>query len=57
MIGKSFKANGPEYYVLAFSSKAAQDDYTYNIMEIFIVRYNSSGHSNVSGIFHDAEAY
>ena len=37
VIGKSFKANGPEYYVLAFSSKAAQDDYTYNIMEIFIV--------------------
>ena len=58
VIGKSFKANGPEYYVLAFSSKAAQDDYTYNIMEnIYSFRYNSSGHSNVSGIFHDAEAY
>lgn len=37
VIGKSFKANGPEYYVLAFSSRADQDDYIYNIMEIFIV--------------------
>lgn len=37
VIGISFKANGPEYYVLAFSSKTDQDNYIYNIMEIFIV--------------------
>ena len=33
VIGKSFKANGPEYYVLAFSSKAAQDDFYERIFD------------------------
>ncbi|WP_295130779.1 HAMP domain-containing sensor histidine kinase [Ruminococcus sp.] len=35
--GVSFVANGPEYYVLAYSPKSEQDNYTKNIMEIFMV--------------------
>ena len=35
--GVSFKANGPEYFVLAYSPKSEQDNYTKNIMEIFLV--------------------
>ena len=35
--GVSFAANGPKYYVLAYSPKSEQDNYTKNIMEIFMV--------------------
>ncbi|WP_296795946.1 HAMP domain-containing sensor histidine kinase, partial [Ruminococcus sp.] len=35
--GDSFTANGPRYYVLAYSPKSEQDNYTKNIMEIFMV--------------------
>lgn len=35
--GVSFTANGPKYYVLAYSQKSEQDNYTKNIMEIFLV--------------------
>lgn len=37
IMGVSFRANGPEYYVLAYSPKSEQDNYTKNIMEIFMV--------------------
>lgn len=37
IMGVSFTANGPQYYVLAFSSKSDQDNYIWNIMEIFII--------------------
>ncbi|MGN0595611.1 MAG: sensor histidine kinase, partial [Hominimerdicola sp.] len=35
IMGVAFKANGPQYYILAYSSKADQDNYIWNIMEIF----------------------
>lgn len=35
--GDSFTANGPRYYVLAYSPKSEQDNYTKNIMEIFMI--------------------
>ena len=37
IMGVSFSANGPTYYVLAYSPKSEQDNYTKNIMEIFLV--------------------
>ena len=37
IMGQKFKANGPDYYVLAYSFQSEQDNYTWNIMEIFIV--------------------
>ena len=37
IMGVSFQANGPLYYVLAYSPKSTQDSYTQNIMEIFMV--------------------
>ena len=37
IVGISFKANGPQYYILAFSSKSDQDHYIWNIMEIFCI--------------------
>lgn len=37
IVGTSFTANGPAYYVLAYASKADQEGYVWNIMEIFIV--------------------
>lgn len=37
IMGVSFSANGPEYYMLAYSSKADQDNYIWNITEIFCV--------------------
>ncbi|MBQ8108072.1 MAG: HAMP domain-containing histidine kinase [Ruminococcus sp.] len=37
IIGVKFKANGPEYYVLSFAPKSVQDNYTQNIMQIFLV--------------------
>ena len=35
--GDTFTANGPRYYVLAYSPKSEQDNYTKNIMEIFMI--------------------
>lgn len=35
IVGISFEANGPSYYLLAVSSKSNQDYYIWNIMEIF----------------------
>lgn len=37
IMGASFSANGPKYYILAYSAKSEQDNYIYNIMEIFCV--------------------
>lgn len=37
IMGMKFSANGPEYYMLAYSSKSEQDNYTWNIMEIFLI--------------------
>lgn len=37
IMGVRFKANGPEYVMLAFSTKSAQDNYTKNIMQIFVI--------------------
>ena len=37
IIGVKFKANGPDYYVLSFAPKSVQDNYTKNIMQIFLV--------------------
>lgn len=37
IMGVSFRGNGPQYYILAYSPKSAQDNYVRNIMEIFIV--------------------
>lgn len=37
IMGVQFKANGPTYYMLAYSPKSDQDDYIWNIMEIFII--------------------
>ena len=35
IVGISFEANGPSYYLLAVSTKSNQDYYIWNIMEIF----------------------
>lgn len=35
IMGIKFKANGPEYYMLAYSSQSNQDEYIWKIMEIF----------------------
>lgn len=35
IVGEKFSANGPDYYMLAVSAQADQDDYIWNIMEIF----------------------
>ena len=35
IVGMKFTVNGPEYYLLAFTPKAAQDDYTFQIMRIY----------------------
>ena len=35
IVGVSFEVNGPIYYVLAVSTQSNQDDYIWNIMEIF----------------------
>ena len=35
--GMKFSANGPDYYMFAYSSKTQQDDYMWNITEIFII--------------------
>lgn len=37
IMGVSFRGNGPQYYVLAYSPKSSQDNYVRNIMEIFII--------------------
>lgn len=37
IVGVRFKANGPEYYLLAFTPKAAQDDYSRQIMRIYAI--------------------
>ena len=37
IMGVSFKANGPQYYILAYCSKTGQDNYIWNIMEIFVM--------------------
>jgi signal transduction histidine kinase len=37
IMGISFKANGPRYYMFAYTGKSVQDSYTWNIMQIFIV--------------------
>ncbi|MBR1739229.1 MAG: HAMP domain-containing histidine kinase [Ruminococcus sp.] len=37
IMGLSFRANGPEYYVIAYSGRSVQDNYTQNIMEIFVI--------------------
>lgn len=37
IMGVSFTANGPKYYVIAYSPQSEQDNYTKNIMEIFMV--------------------
>lgn len=37
IIGVSFQGSGPMYYVLAYASKTAQDDYMKNIVEIFLI--------------------
>lgn len=37
IMGVSFVANGPAYYVLAYSPQSEQDNYTRRIMEIFFV--------------------
>lgn len=35
IMGVKFSANGPNYIMLAYSTKSAQDNYTKNIMQIF----------------------
>ena len=37
IVGLRFKVNGPEYYVLALTPKAAQDDYIWQILRIFLI--------------------
>lgn len=37
IMGISFRGNGPQYYILAYSPKSSQDNYVRNIMEIFVV--------------------
>lgn len=37
IMGVSFKANGPQYYLIAYSPKSDQDSYIWTIMEIFIM--------------------
>lgn len=37
IMGMSLSANGPKYYILAYSSKSEQDNYIWNIMEIFCI--------------------
>ncbi len=37
VVGMSFTANGPTYYILGVSEKSGQDDYIWNIMEIFAI--------------------
>ncbi len=37
LTGMSFKSSGPLYYMIAYSSKTQQEDYMWNITEIFIV--------------------
>lgn len=36
IMGVRFSANGPDYVMLSYSTKSAQDNYTKNIMQIFI---------------------
>lgn len=36
IMGVRFSANGPDYVMLAYSTKSAQDNYTRNIMQIFL---------------------
>lgn len=35
--GMSFSGNGPTYYMLAFSSKTQQENYMWNITEVFLI--------------------
>ena len=37
IMGLTFRANGPDYYVLAYSFQSEQDDYIWSILEIFVV--------------------
>ena len=37
IMGVRFRVNGPEYYALALTPKAEQDDYTWQIMRIFVI--------------------
>ena len=37
IVGVSFKVSGPEYYVLAMTPKAEQDDYIWQIMRVFLL--------------------
>ncbi len=37
MTGMRFSGNGPEYYMIAYSSKTQQENYMWNITEVFII--------------------
>lgn len=37
IVGMRFSGNGPVYYMLAYSSKTQQDNYMWNIAEVFII--------------------